>query len=69
MEDSSDKIFNIAEASQFLHISKSMLRKLIYEKEINTFKIGNRYFFRKFDLQSWIDDKIIGGMCNEQRVR
>ncbi len=65
MESNNNKILNIAETAQFLHISKSMLRKLIYEKEIDNFKIGNRYFFQTSDLQDWINSRIIGGINNE----
>lgn len=39
MENNEDKILNIAETAKFLHISISMLRKLIYDNEINMFKI------------------------------
>lgn len=58
MNNETDKILNINECAKLLHISVSMLRKLIYEKEICTFTIGNRYYFREADINRWIDEKI-----------
>lgn len=58
MDNMQDKIFNIKECARILHISISMLRKLIYEGEINVFKIGNRYYFRESDIESFVDNKV-----------
>ncbi len=58
MDKIADKILNIKECAGVLHISISTLRKLIYERKISTFTIGNRYFFRESDIQSFIDNKV-----------
>lgn len=58
MNNDNSKILNIKECATVLHISISMLRKLIYEGEINVLTIGNRYYFRESDIQSFIDNKV-----------
>lgn len=62
---------NIKEAAKYLNCSVSMLRKLIYNNEIEFFKIGNRYYFNRFILSSWITDrynnKEIGGYEDDIR--
>lgn len=58
MDKITDNILNIKECARMLHISISTLRKLIYEKEINSFTIGNRYYFRESDIKAFIDNKI-----------
>lgn len=58
MDSTTDKILNVKECAKMLHISISMLRKLLYEGEINSFKIGNRYYFRESDIESFVDNKI-----------
>ena len=59
-----NSIYDIKETAKKLHISISMLRKLIYEKDIRFFKIGNRYYFREEDLKNFIE-KRIGGYLYE----
>ena len=51
------EILNIKEASKFLNISVSKIRKLIYDNEIPYHTIGNRYYFSRFNLTSWITSK------------
>lgn len=58
MDSTTDKIFNIKESAKILHISVSMLRRLIYDGEISTFTIGNRYYFRESDIQEFINNKV-----------
>ena len=58
MDKITDNILNIKECARMPHISISTLRKLIYEKEINSFTIGNRYYFRESDIKAFIDNKI-----------
>lgn len=58
-----NNVFNIKEASLILHISVSMLRKLIYNNDISFFKIGNRYYFREEDICEFINNRIGGLKC------
>lgn len=50
-------IINIKELCDVIHISPSMLRKLIYRNEIPYFRIGNRYLFNKKIINQWIISK------------
>ena len=51
---SSQNILNLKDLALWLHISESMLRKLIYNNNIPYFKIGNRYYFDRDIIQKWI---------------
>ncbi len=55
-----NSIYDIKETAKKLHISISMLRKLIYDKDIRFFKIGNRYYFREEDLVDFINNRLGG---------
>lgn len=62
-------ILNIKELSKWIHISQSMLRKLIYQNAIPFWKIGNRYYFKREIISKWIltkhNDIDIGGFGND----
>lgn len=64
-------ILNLKELSNYLKISKSMIRKLIYENDIPFYKVGNRYYFEKEIIQQWIISKHnnieIGGIYDENQ--
>ena len=47
-------IMNVAEASEFLRVSESIVRRLIKEKRIPFHKIEGRYLFYKLKLEEWI---------------
>lgn len=49
-----NETFNIKEASQFLKCSESMIRKMVKNKSIPFFRVGNRLFFRKESIELWI---------------
>ena len=53
MED----IFNINELTKYLHCSESTVRKLIRNRKIPNFRVGYRIFFRKRDIDKWIDNQ------------
>ena len=53
-------IMNLKELTQYLKVSESMIRKLVREKSIKFFRIGNRLNFRKADIDEYIDKQ-----CNE----
>lgn len=48
---------NIKEAANYLNCSISMIRKLIYNDEIPTYRIGNKYYFQKEIIDQWIINK------------
>ena len=51
------EVLNISEAGNYLNCSVSKLRKMIYNNEISYFQIGNRYCFRKSNLDDWITSR------------
>lgn len=48
-------ILNLKEILDYLSISESMLRKLIREKRIPHFRIGNRIKFNLNEINKWIE--------------
>ena len=48
------EVFNINELSDYLHCSISMIRKLVREKKLPYFRIGNRLNFKKEMIDTWI---------------
>ncbi len=52
-------IMNLKELTQYLKISESMVRKLVREKNIKFFRIGNRLYFRKSDIDEYIENQCI----------
>ncbi len=51
-------IMNVKELCQYLKISESMVRRLVRDKLIKSFKIGYRIYFRKKDIDEYIDNQI-----------
>ena len=51
--------FNIKEASEYLHCSVSMVRKMVANSEIPYFRIGNRLYFKKDLIDTWITNKCL----------
>lgn len=64
--DNKKIIIDLKELSLKLGISVSMIRKLIYNNEIPTMKIGNRYYFHLDIIDKWLiskhNDIEIGGL-------
>ena len=48
------EIYSIKEISNYLQISISMTRKLVKEKKIPYFKIGNRIKFNIYEINKWV---------------
>ncbi len=57
MQDNHREILNIKELSNWIHISNSKIRQLIYNNEIPVFKLGNRYFFKRDIIEQWLLNK------------
>lgn len=56
--------FNIKEASNYLKCSESILRKMIKNKSISYYRIGNRIFFRKETIDLWIKNQELQNIQN-----
>lgn len=50
-------ICNIVELSNYLKISVSMIRKLVRQKEIPFFRIGNRLYFDLQKINLWVENR------------
>ncbi len=51
----SKDICNINDLSSYLKISKSGIRKLVREKKIPNFRLGNRIMFDLVEVNKWIE--------------
>ena len=48
---------NIRQASQYLGVSPDTLYKYVGEQRIPAFKLGNRWRFKKSNLDQWMEEK------------
>ena len=51
----SKDICNINDLSSYLKISKSGIRKLVREKKIPNFRLGNRIMFDLVEINKWVE--------------
>ena len=54
--NSNGKIYNLDEMAIYLKISISELRKLVRQRSIPYFRIGNRIKFDFDEVNNWIDE-------------
>ena len=55
MED----VFDIKELAEYLHCSESTVRKLVRKKEIPSFRVAYRIFFKKSLIDLWINKQCL----------
>ncbi|WP_422657372.1 helix-turn-helix domain-containing protein [Paenibacillus sp. EC2-1] len=48
--------FDVKEAAEYLRVSAWSIYDLIRTKSIPFFKVKNRYFFRRYELDKWISE-------------
>ena len=53
----SREVMNIRQASQYLGVSPDTLYKYVGEQKIPAFKLGNRWRFKKSNLDQWMEEK------------
>jgi excisionase family DNA binding protein len=53
------QLMTIKEASKFLNLTVSKLRKDIFQKTIPYYKIGSLIRFKKDELIKWLDQKVV----------
>lgn len=53
------QLMTIEEASVFLNLKVSKLRKDIFKKAIPYYKIGSLIRFKKDELLKWVDNKLV----------
>lgn len=49
-------IFTLTELCEYIKLSKSSIRKLIKKQKIPFFKVLNKYFFDKKNIDKWLND-------------
>ncbi|MBO5138905.1 MAG: helix-turn-helix domain-containing protein [Bacilli bacterium] len=54
-------LFNITELADYLHISVSLIRKLVKNKEIPHNRLGVKLLFSKAEIDIWLKDHQING--------
>ena len=50
-----EEVFDVKELTKYLRCSESTVRKLIRQKEIPSFRVANRIFFKKYLIDNWIE--------------
>lgn len=50
------EICNIKELSSYLKVSISEIRKLVREKQIPNFRLGNRIMFDLVEINKWVEN-------------
>jgi len=54
-----NEVFNVKEVAEYLHCSQSTIRKLLKKKQIPSFRIAYRIFFKKDLIDLWISNQCI----------
>ena len=54
-----NEVFNVKEVAEYLHCSQSTIRKLLKKKQIPSFRIAYRIFFKKEHIDLWINNQCI----------
>ena len=54
-----NEVFNVKEVAEYLHCSQSTIRKLWKKKQIPSFRIAYRIFFKKEHIDLWINNQCI----------
>lgn len=52
-----EEVFNVKEVAEYLHCSTSTIRKLMRKKEIPSFRVAYRVFFKKSIIDQWINNQ------------
>lgn len=52
------EVLNIKELSDYLKISTSTIRRMIFKGEIPYFRLSNQYFFNRENINNWINTQI-----------
>ena len=53
------EVMNVKEVAEYLHCSQSTIRKLLKKKQIPSFRIAYRIFFKKDLIDLWISNQCI----------
>jgi excisionase family DNA binding protein len=56
-KEKSLELLTIPEASSYLNLTESMLRSLVFKRQIPVLRIGKCLRFSKDDLNKWVNSK------------
>jgi excisionase family DNA binding protein len=59
VDESIGCLYDCRQASKYLRVSESMVRKLIARRAIPFVALGRRKLFRRFDLDAWVAEHIV----------
>lgn len=66
VEKTPDKTFKLNEAAEYLQVTRNMIYTLARQGKIKHFRAGNRYLFRKCDLDEWIKEETEKSIVKEK---
>ena len=52
-----EQLMNFNDVKKYLNVSRATMYRLIYDKRVPSFKVGNRWRFRKEEIDEWIKKK------------
>jgi len=56
------EVMNVKEVAEYLHCSQSTIRKLLKKKQIPSFRVAYRIFFKKDLIDLWISNQCINSL-------
>ena len=56
------EVMTVKEVAEYLHCSQSTIRKLLKKKQIPSFRIAYRIFFKKDMIDLWITNQCISSL-------
>jgi PTS system nitrogen regulatory IIA component len=56
----SHTVFSMGEVAEYLHIDKNDVEELVRAREIPYQQVGDRYIFRKGEVDAWASQRILG---------
>lgn len=54
-EETESPLMDVPETVKHTHLAKATVRDLIYKRKIPYIKLGGRVFFRRSDIEAWIN--------------
>jgi len=56
------EVMNVKEVAEYLHCSQSTIRKLLKRKQIPSFRVAYRIFFKKDLIDLWVSNQCINSL-------
>jgi len=52
-----EQLMNFNDVKKYLNVSRATMYRLIHDKKVPSFKVGNHWRFRKEEIDEWIKKK------------